>query len=456
MVEAAPASAGNLEYASRMNFIYQEVPRGYQGPANRLRSLPHPPKKAYVRFLNTSNVPVMVKWIDFDGTPKIYRIIGPNQYFDCDTFVDHAWVFSDLSTGDPLCVEKNEIFWPRAYIVSENGVLVPKRYVVKIHKPVLTLLTLAARLTRDKLLDLTEPFFLEVPAHLQTLLVKLKLDVWEAAPDGRPNSPSLVPDYPSDVILKSDYEDFQSNIIYISYRLSMHAKKLLSLARSKTSGERGYILTKTLEQLISALGYEFDYYDQPEKYTRKIAPIIWKQMIFVRVYVDLLQKFCAPVNTRPDENTYSNYNSLREATERRYACMVEEHKTTVQRYLWEQLCLLLGKSEFERSDKVNDTAYHIPELLPLTERKEWEWISVRQKQLKNVSVKEDTYEYNLSLAEHLSNMSTKLENIFQVLCCFHYHLTGHHLTEENPDEDENNVSEANRREQKNGDGESTV
>ncbi|KAK3917706.1 von Hippel-Lindau tumor suppressor-like protein [Frankliniella fusca] len=436
MVDAAPPVLANFDHANRMNFIYQEVPRGHQGPPNRLRSLPHPPKKSYVRFLNTSNVPVTVKWINFDGTPKVYRTVNPNQYFDCDTFVDHAWVFSDSRTGDPLCVDRNEIFWPRACMVAQNGVLVPKRYVVRIHKPVLPLLTLAARLVRDTLLDLTEPFFLEIPANLQTLLVKLKLDAWDALPGGRPNSPALVPDFPSYIILKSDHEDFRSNIVYISYRLSMHAKKLLSLARRRTSGERGYILTKTLEQLINALGYEFYYHNQPEVCTRKIASTIWKQMIFVRVYTDLLQKFCAPIDSRPEDNAYVYYDSLRERIERRYACMVDEHKTTVQRYHWEQLCLLLGKPEYKRPENDTDPAYLIPELIPLTERKEWEWISVRQKQLKDIFVKEEIYKYNFDLAIHLSNMSTKLENIFQVLCCFHFQLTGHHITEENPDEDE--------------------
>lgn len=92
--------------------IFERVPSGYEGPSNLLRSRPHPPRKAYVRFINTSNTPVIVKWVDFDGNLKTYRTLKENEYFDCDTFQDHAWVFREYPWHDPMvsniCVYREE------------------------------------------------------------------------------------------------------------------------------------------------------------------------------------------------------------------------------------------------------------------------------------------------------------------------------------------------------------
>lgn len=85
-----------------MSVIYEPVPKGFEGPSNLLRSLPHPPKKAYVRFINSTNSIITVKWIDFDGKLKNYRTLGENDFFDCNTFVDHAWVFRDYKMHDPM------------------------------------------------------------------------------------------------------------------------------------------------------------------------------------------------------------------------------------------------------------------------------------------------------------------------------------------------------------------
>lgn len=87
---------------SSFSAIMEYVPHGYEGPPNLLRSLPHPPSKALVRFINRSNVEVEVKWVDFDGQLQLYKILDPNQHFDCDTFVDHAWVFNELYNKDPM------------------------------------------------------------------------------------------------------------------------------------------------------------------------------------------------------------------------------------------------------------------------------------------------------------------------------------------------------------------
>lgn len=412
--------------------IYEHVPTGHEGPSNLLRSRPHPPRKAYVRFINTSNTPVTVKWVDFDGNLKTYRTLKENEYFDCDTFQDHAWVFREYPWHDPMHVANKEVFWPKSAFVMLEGNYIQKRSSVKIHRPLISLLTLAARAVRNRLRYIMEPFCLEIPFLLQTLLVRLMLKSWEVSPK-RLNTQLSVPEDPENIILKSDLDDFQLNILFISYRLSLHARKLLSIARGmKGNGNVRATIIGLLETMICALGYE-DQHNAPEMYSRKLAPVIWKQIIFLRVHLDNLQA-CCPLEDLDQDRSYYYY-FLQRLVERRRRLMPPEHQNSLQKYHWEQLCLLAGDPESENIRIKDDPAYDIPELLPLSQRTEWEWIDLRRMQLRH-HPKPEIVKMFISVTSQMLAITSRLENIFQVLGFFHYRLTGKQLTEETVSEEE--------------------
>lgn len=68
-----------------------------------------------------------------------------------------------------------------------------------------------------------------------------------------------------------------------SYRLALHARKLNRIARGlKGSGRIRATIISLLETMVTALGND-DEFHEIEIYSRKLAPIIWKQLIFLRV-----------------------------------------------------------------------------------------------------------------------------------------------------------------------------
>lgn len=413
-----------------MSFIYEYLPSGFQGPHNLLRSIPHPPERAYVRFVNATDVRVDVMWVDFNGRMKHYRTLGRNDYFDCDTFVDHIWVFKDTRTHDPMYVNHKEVFWPKTCRVHPTGH--PMRQVVRIHRPVLPLLTLAARAVRNKMKNIVDPFFLEIPFPLQCLIVRLILEFWHSLPERQSSFLFPVKENLPDSIFKKDFDEFQCNIMFVGYRLSMHAKKLMEASKKLAGrGQSALIVRQMLKNIITFLGFELTY-DFPEQYSRKLAPTIWKQMIFLRIHSDNLKLGVVhPVNDTFLPGYNASYSNLRNLPMRRLSLMIEEQKNSVHHYHWEQLNLLIGNLGGADSEKIkgDSEAYDIPELIPLSERQEWEWVTVRREQIMLYQNQEVLLLF-LGLTSHLIRVTDKLENIFQVLCFCHYQLLGHHITEE--------------------------
>lgn len=117
------------------------------------------------------------------------------------------------------------------------------------------------------------------------------------------------------------------------------------------------------------------------------------------------------------EKFHSYYDNLVHVVERRRKLMFPEHQKSLQRYHWEQLSLLTGRPVNGNENIREDPAYGIPELLPLDQRTEWEWIDLRRKQLKDHPNKELVLVF-LGLTSNMLHTTNRLENIFQVGCYF--------------------------------------
>jgi len=93
--------------------------------------------------------------------------------------------------------------------------------------------------------------------------------------------------------------------------------------------------------------------------------------------------------------------------------MPPEQRNLLQKYHWEQLCLLAGDQESETIRIKKDPAYDIPELLPLTQRTEWEWIDLRRMQLRHHPKPEIVNRF-INVTSQMLAITSRLENIFQV------------------------------------------
>ena len=126
------------------------------------------------------------------------------------------------------------------------------------------------------------------------------------------------------------------------------------------------------------------------------------------------------------ERFHSYYDNLLHVVERRRKLMFPEHQKSLQKYHWEQLCLLTGRSVDGNTESIrDDSAYAIPELLPLDQRTEWEWIDLRRKQLKDHPNKELVMVF-LGLTSNMLHTTNRLENIFQVGLFSFYVVSFHH------------------------------
>jgi hypothetical protein len=57
-------------------------------------------------FVNKTPAARIVMWIDFNGSPQQFSILGPGQSFNVNTFVTHPWLIVD---GPGNCID---IFMP--------------------------------------------------------------------------------------------------------------------------------------------------------------------------------------------------------------------------------------------------------------------------------------------------------------------------------------------------------
>lgn len=71
-----------------------------QAPADPCADIPASTQSdVMIRFVNTSDDPLIVTWVDFDGNldSSYSTVIGPKDFFDQESFPAHEWAILDLS-----------------------------------------------------------------------------------------------------------------------------------------------------------------------------------------------------------------------------------------------------------------------------------------------------------------------------------------------------------------------
>lgn len=68
---------------------------------------------AFVIFENTTQRQVDVYWVDYTSQLVRYRTLIPGDKLIINTFKTHPWVFLDKSSGERMCVDNDEVFWPQ-------------------------------------------------------------------------------------------------------------------------------------------------------------------------------------------------------------------------------------------------------------------------------------------------------------------------------------------------------
>jgi von Hippel-Lindau disease tumor suppressor protein len=50
-----------------------------------------------LNFMNKMKTSVHIIWIDYQGAPKLYRTLAPNQNFTQSTYVSHPWLITSAA-----------------------------------------------------------------------------------------------------------------------------------------------------------------------------------------------------------------------------------------------------------------------------------------------------------------------------------------------------------------------
>lgn len=115
-------------------------------------------EKIYLRFMNKTKRKANVVWIDYEGVPKKYCTLDPDQFVDVNTFVSHPWIFEDDRTGDKLAVHNNFVFYPsnwaeviRQQVPNAPANVTPCRIIVPIRIPVYSLRNRCLQVVRDNI-----------------------------------------------------------------------------------------------------------------------------------------------------------------------------------------------------------------------------------------------------------------------------------------------------------------
>ncbi|CAG5115439.1 unnamed protein product [Candidula unifasciata] len=137
-------------------------------PSNQIAQIKsvHADWPAYVTFVNRTNVPVDIAWVDYRGKLVRYRNeLGPGNSHHQNTYVSHPWVAWSSHSQDKLLVGGGFVFEPQPYRGEQT------RTLVFIDRPVLSLLKLCIKKIRllvgpDQVEDL------EIPKDLFRILKK--------------------------------------------------------------------------------------------------------------------------------------------------------------------------------------------------------------------------------------------------------------------------------------------
>ena len=52
-----------------------------------------------IQFVNNSNQPVSIYWIDYSGKRVLYAVLQPGQSYVQDTWLSHPWVATNAAGG---------------------------------------------------------------------------------------------------------------------------------------------------------------------------------------------------------------------------------------------------------------------------------------------------------------------------------------------------------------------
>lgn len=164
--------------------FFLDRPKTMSNPIRRLiRSMPSN-QPSYILFVNGTERPVDIFWIDYQSEPVLYNRSGPilpDGKLAVNTFSTHPWMIRDHRTGERMNIDHAEIFWPPPWftnIVQQGNQI--KRRPVLIHLPLRSLKiianwTVSCRLQSKEAID-----ELELPLSLryevsQTFLERHKL-----------------------------------------------------------------------------------------------------------------------------------------------------------------------------------------------------------------------------------------------------------------------------------------
>ncbi|BFZ15982.1 hypothetical protein BsWGS_19021 [Bradybaena similaris] len=140
----------------------EEMPSSYAGDFKSV----HADWPAYLTFINRTNIPVDIAWLDYRGQIlRYHKEVGPGISRHQNTFVTHPWVAWSSHSQDKLLVNSVFVFQPDPY----RGELY--RTVVFIDRPMLSLMKICIQKIRllveaDKVEDL------EIPKDLFKVLKK--------------------------------------------------------------------------------------------------------------------------------------------------------------------------------------------------------------------------------------------------------------------------------------------
>ncbi|XP_075985766.1 von Hippel-Lindau protein [Anticarsia gemmatalis] len=73
-------------------------------------------KIAYLRYTNRTSRPIDVWWRDFEGKKRHYIRLDAGSYYDVNTYLTHAWEFTDVSTKESFVIDNKPIFRAPEYV----------------------------------------------------------------------------------------------------------------------------------------------------------------------------------------------------------------------------------------------------------------------------------------------------------------------------------------------------
>ena len=104
--------------------------------------------KSFLSFINQTKRHVDCVWFNYQGQPKLYKTLRPQEKFDIDTYESHPWTFYDADTTERLVVhylsQNSSLLMPVRWhwnLTPEDvaGSVCPRRVKVYIRIPIFTL-----------------------------------------------------------------------------------------------------------------------------------------------------------------------------------------------------------------------------------------------------------------------------------------------------------------------------